>query len=125
VSRDIGTERANRRYVDLGPQEASAPAVRPRWLTVAALGRVAAAAAGLIALGTIVLAAMGRDVSLFLAPQPLAFAVMGAVLLARRPGHPMGPLLCRRRRRSADGCAATCTTAWGRRRPCPGPAGTT
>jgi hypothetical protein len=51
VSRDIGTERADRRYVDPGPQEASAPAVRPRWLTVAALGRVAAAAAGLITLG--------------------------------------------------------------------------
>ena len=32
--------------------------------------------------------------SLFLLPAPLAYAWMGCVLLARRPGHPMGPLLC-------------------------------
>ena len=32
--------------------------------------------------------------SIFLLPAPLAYACMGCVLLARRPGHPMGPLLC-------------------------------
>jgi signal transduction histidine kinase len=36
----------------------------------------------------------GRDLSVLLLPAPLAYAWMGCVLLARRPGHPMGPLLC-------------------------------
>ena len=37
---------------------------------------------------------LGPDVAIFLLPAPLAYAWMGCVLLARRPGHPMGPLLC-------------------------------
>ena len=69
--------------------------VRPaRWPTVAALSWAAAVTAAVLTLATAVLAAMGRDVSIFLAPQALAYACMGCVLLARRPGHPMGPLLC-------------------------------
>jgi len=40
------------------------------------------------------LAAAGGDVSGFLVPGILGFAGMGCVLLVRRPGHPMGPLLC-------------------------------
>ena len=40
------------------------------------------------------LAAIGRDVSAFLVPEVLGWAWMGCVLLARRPDHPMGPLLC-------------------------------
>jgi signal transduction histidine kinase len=47
-----------------------------------------------LAFATAALAAVGRDVSAFLVPDILGFAWMGCVLLARRPGHPMGPLLC-------------------------------
>ena len=65
-----------------------------RWLTTAGLAWTAAVVATIVSLGTATLAAIGRDVALLLAPQSLAFAWMGAVLLARRPGHPMGPLLC-------------------------------
>ena len=65
-----------------------------RWPTSAGLGWAAAAVATAVAFGTAVLAFLGRDVSLLLFPQSLAFAWMGCVLLARRPGHPMGPLLC-------------------------------
>ena len=44
---------------------------------------------------TAALAVLGRDVSAaVLVPAMLGFAAMGGVLLARRPGHPMGPLLC-------------------------------
>jgi signal transduction histidine kinase len=69
--------------------------VRPaRWPTVAGLSWAAALVAAVVTLATAVLAAAGRDVSLFLVPQALAYAAMGCVLLARRPGHPMGPLLC-------------------------------
>ncbi len=65
-----------------------------RWLTLTGLAWAAVAVTTIVTFGTAVLAVMGRDVSLLLVPQPLAFAWMGAVLLARRPGHPMGPLLC-------------------------------
>ena len=65
-----------------------------RWLTTAGLAWTAAVVATIVSLGTATLAAIGRDVALLLASQSLAFAWMGAVLLARRPGHPMGPLLC-------------------------------
>jgi two-component system, NarL family, sensor kinase len=40
------------------------------------------------------LAAAGRDVTAFLVPEVLAYAWMGCVLLVKRPGHPVGPLLC-------------------------------
>ena len=65
-----------------------------RWLTLTGLAWVAALITAIMTFATAVLAAMGRDVSLFLVPQALAFTCMGCVLLARRPGHPMGPLLC-------------------------------
>jgi two-component system NarL family sensor kinase len=80
--------------VDLGLQERSVPAVRPRWLTVAGLAWAAAVVTTILGLAAAVLAILGRDVSLLLLPGPLAFAWMGCVLLARRPGHPMGPWLC-------------------------------
>ena len=54
----------------------------------------AAAVTTILALASAVLAGLGHDVSLFLALAPLTDAWMGCVLLARRPGHPMGPLLC-------------------------------
>ena len=65
-----------------------------RWLTLAGLSWAAVAVATIVSLATATLAVMGHDVALLLAPQSLAFAWMGAVLVARRPGHPMGPLLC-------------------------------
>jgi signal transduction histidine kinase len=69
--------------------------VRPaRWPTVAGLSWAAAALTTVLALGGAVLAVLGPDVSIFLLPAPVVYAWMGCVLLARRPGHPMGPLLC-------------------------------
>src|SRR5437868_14084939 len=91
MSRDSGTVRHHRMYVGLDV----AVNVRPaRWPTVAGLSWAAAALTAVLALGGMVLAALGPDVSIFLLPAPLAYALMGGVLLARRPGHPMGPLLC-------------------------------
>ena len=70
-------------------------AVPTRWLTPAGLAWAAALVATILAIATAVLAVLGRDVmSAFLMPIGLAYAWMGCVLLARRPGHPMGPLLC-------------------------------
>jgi two-component system NarL family sensor kinase len=81
--------------VDLGLQERSVAAVRPRWLTLAGLAWAAAALTTIVTFGAAVLAAVGHDlISLFLLPQALAFTWIGCVLLVRRPGHPMGPLLC-------------------------------
>src|SRR5689334_17254393 len=91
MSRDSGTVRHHRRYVAVDVPVNVRPA---RWPTVAGLSWAAALIAAVLTLATAVLAAMGRDVSIFLAPQALGYACMGCVLLARRPGHPMGPLLC-------------------------------
>jgi len=63
-------------------------------MTLAVLAVTAAVMATILAVGGGVLAVLGRDVSILLLPAPLAYAWMGCVLLARRPGHPMGPLLC-------------------------------
>jgi two-component system NarL family sensor kinase len=48
----------------------------------------------MLALAAAGLAIADRDLSAILLPATLGFAWMGCVLLARRPGHPMGPLLC-------------------------------
>jgi two-component system NarL family sensor kinase len=93
-SRDSGTKRVDRRNVGLGLQVRSVRVTPTRWLTLTGLAWTAAAVATIVSLGTATVAAIGHDVALLLAPQSLAFAWMGAVLLARRPGHPMGPLLC-------------------------------
>ena len=69
-------------------------AVQPRLLTIAGLAWAAAAVTTIVTFGAAVLAAVGHDISLFLLPQSLAFTWIGCVLLVRRPGHPMGPLLC-------------------------------
>ena len=69
--------------------------VRPaRWPTVAGLSWAAAAVTTILALSGAVLAILARDVSLLLLLAPLTYAFMGCVLLTRRPGHRMGPLLC-------------------------------
>jgi len=65
-----------------------------RRLTLAGLAWAAALATTILGLFAAVLAILARDVSLLLLPGPLAYAWMGCVLLARRPGHPMGPWLC-------------------------------
>src|SRR2546429_4123634 len=91
MSHDSGTGRPHRMDVGLDGGVNVGPA---RWPTVAGLSWAAAALTAVLALGGAVLAALGRDVSIFLLPAPLAYAWMGCVLLARRPGHPMGPLLC-------------------------------
>ena len=78
-------------YVDL---DLPVPARPARPLTLAVLAVTAAVTATILAVGGGVLAVFGRDVSILLLPAPLAYAWMGCVLLARRPGHPMGPLLC-------------------------------
>jgi signal transduction histidine kinase len=70
------------------------PPARARWLTPAGMAWAAAAAATILAGLNAVLAVLGDDVSGLLVPIALGYAWMGCVLLARRPGHPMGPLLC-------------------------------
>ncbi len=75
-------------------QGRSLRAVPTRWLTSAGLARAAAAAAAVIAVATAIFAALGRDADVYPVLITLGFACMGCVLLARRPGHPMGPLLC-------------------------------
>jgi signal transduction histidine kinase len=93
--RDSGTERADRMSVSLGLQERPVRVAPTRWLTLAGLSWAAALVAMILAIAMAVLAILGRDVvSTFLMPVPLAYASMGCVLLARRPGHPIGPLLC-------------------------------
>jgi signal transduction histidine kinase len=63
--------------------------------TLAGLSWAAAALATVLVAGIVVLAVLGRDVlSACLAPIGISYAAMGLVLLIRRPGHPMGPLLC-------------------------------
>jgi two-component system NarL family sensor kinase len=78
-------------YVDL---DLPVPARPARPLTPAVLAVTAAVTATILAVGGAVLGVLGRDVAVLLLPAPLAYAWMGCVLLARRPGHPMGPLLC-------------------------------
>jgi two-component system, NarL family, sensor kinase len=81
-------------YVSVGLEERSVHVPPTRWLTPAGLAWAAAVLTTILTFGAAVLAAVGRDISLFLLPQALAFTWMGCVLLVRRPGHPMGPLLC-------------------------------
>src|SRR5689334_25258565 len=78
-------------YVDL---DLPVPARPARPLTLAVLAVAAAVAATVLAVGGGVLGVLGPDLAVLLLPAPLAYAWMGCVLLARRPGHPMGPLLC-------------------------------
>src|SRR3984957_6637189 len=61
---------------------------------LAGLSWAAAGLATSLAAGNALLAAYGHDLSGFLVPIALGYAWMGCVLLARRPGHPMAPLLC-------------------------------
>ena len=89
ASRDSGTERADRGNVGLGLPERAVPARR---LTPAGLAWAAALVATVLGFAAAVLAVMGRDVSIFLVPGVLGYSWMGCVLLARRPGHPIGPL---------------------------------
>src|SRR5947208_7650215 len=91
MSRDSGTVRHHRMYVDLDLPVTANPARR---LTVVGLAWAAAAVAMVLTLSGAVLAVLGPDVSIFLLPAPVGYAWVGCVLLARRPGHPMGPLLC-------------------------------
>jgi two-component system, NarL family, sensor kinase len=79
--------------VDLGLRERPVPGRPARWLTPAGLTWAAALVATILGLAAAVLAVTGRDVSIFLVPAVLGYSWMGCVLLARRPGHPMGPLL--------------------------------
>ena len=80
--------------VSLGLEERTVLAPPARRLTVAGLGWTAAGLATILAVANAWLAVRGRDWSGFLVPIALGYAWMGCVLLARCPGHPMGPLLC-------------------------------
>jgi two-component system, NarL family, sensor kinase len=81
-------------YVNLGLQVRSARAAPARWLTLAGLSWAGAAVATVLSGGILALAAMSRILDAYPVPTALGFAWMGCVILARRPGHPMGPLLC-------------------------------
>jgi two-component system NarL family sensor kinase len=65
-----------------------------RWVTSAALAWVAAALTVVMVAVSLAVAALGREGYVYPAAAALASACLGCVLLARRPGHPMGPLLC-------------------------------
>jgi signal transduction histidine kinase len=80
--------------VNLGLQERTVPAVPARWLTRAGWAWAAAAAATILAVLNALLAVGARSLDAWPVPIAIGFAWMGCVLLARRPGHPMGPLLC-------------------------------
>jgi two-component system NarL family sensor kinase len=94
LPRDSGTERADRRNVNLGLRARTVLATPARWLTPASWAWAAAVAATILAFFNAVLAALGRDLDWWPVPIAIGFAWIGCVLLARRPGHPMGPLLC-------------------------------
>ncbi len=80
--------------MSLGLQERPVRAITAQRLTLAGLSWAAAAVATLLCLGIAVMAVLGRGLDAYPVPSALGFAWMGCVLLARRPGHPMGPLLC-------------------------------
>ena len=65
-----------------------------RWVTSAALAWAAAALTVVLVVASLVVAALGHETYVYPAAAALASACLGCVLLARRPGHPMGPLLC-------------------------------
>ena len=65
-----------------------------RRLTLAGLAWAAALIATILSSAIVVFAALGRDLDVYPVPIALGFAWMGCVVLARRPSHPMGPLLC-------------------------------
>lgn len=94
LSRDNGTWRADRRGVGLVLLERLPQVRRAGWLaSPAGIAWAAAALAAILASATAALAVPSRDMSALLIPSELGWAWMGCVLLARRPGHPMGPLL--------------------------------
>lgn len=66
------------------------------WLTRPGPGWVAAAGAVVMTVAVLVLDAAGADslVALAVVPDVVGFSGIGCLLLARRPGHPMGLLLC-------------------------------
>jgi hypothetical protein len=84
LPRDSGTERADRRNVNLGLQGRTVLAIPAWWLTPAPWAWAAAVAAAILAFLNAVLAALGRDLDWWLVPIAIGFAWMGCVLLAWR-----------------------------------------
>jgi hypothetical protein len=80
--------------VSLGLEERAVATAPARWRPLARVSWAAAALAATLAVTSAVLAVRARDLSGFVVPVTVAYAAMGSVLLARRPGHPVGPLLC-------------------------------
>ncbi|HEX6528036.1 MAG TPA: histidine kinase [Streptosporangiaceae bacterium] len=80
--------------VDVTIQGRSVRAKPTGWLVSAGLAWSAAGAASVLAVLIAILAILGHDVSMVYVPNIAGFAGMGCLLLARRPGHPMGPLFC-------------------------------
>ncbi|MFY9931686.1 MAG: sensor histidine kinase [Streptosporangiaceae bacterium] len=62
--------------------------------TLASFSWLAITLTTVLGAGTAVICVLGRYASAFLVLIALAYAWMGGVLLVRRPGHPVGPLLC-------------------------------
>jgi hypothetical protein len=69
-------------------------AVAVRFFSLATWAWLASGAALVLVAWTAVLAVMSRDVSGALIFGALGYALVGSLILARRPGHRMGPLLC-------------------------------
>jgi surface polysaccharide O-acyltransferase-like enzyme len=68
--------------------------VAVRFFSVATWAWLASGAALVLVAATAVLAVMDRDVYGALIFAALGYALVGSLILARRPGHRMGPLLC-------------------------------
>jgi hypothetical protein len=68
--------------------------VAVRFFSLALWAWLASGAALVLIAATAVLAVMGRDVSGALIFGALGYALVGSLILARRPGSRMGPLLC-------------------------------
>ena len=65
-----------------------------RFFSLAPWAWLASGAALVLVAATVVLAVMDRDVYGALIFAALGYALVGSLILARRPGHRMGPLLC-------------------------------
>ena len=65
-----------------------------RFFSLAPWAWLASGAALALVAATTVLAVMGRDVSGALILGAVGYALVGSLILARRPGQRMGPLLC-------------------------------
>ena len=90
------TRDANARELRAGELGGRSPSAGSgRWLVSVGFSWGLASAALALAIATVVIAIADGDLFMIsLVPGPVAAAMMGGLVAARRPGHPMGTLLC-------------------------------